>query len=169
MKLNCFLLLNRARFSVISVKNVTTRLVNGIVSQLLYRNLTLGTKRGAFLTIGIVPFLPSFLDKSIPGAFPHGTSINPTYPLGPEFGWELPSDDELFLKELRAMTDAIVELAVKDGQDVGGSKQIVCPNYALDDTPLSQLFGKNVPRLQQTKKAWDPKNVMGLAGGFKLQ
>ena len=44
----------------------------------------------------------------------------------------------------------------------------VYPNYALFDTPLEDIYGANIPRLQAIKSAVDPENVMGLAGGFKL-
>lgn len=41
-------------------------------------------------------------------------------------------------------------------------------NYALGDTPLEAMYGVNVERLARIKKVVDPKNVMGLAGGFKF-
>jgi hypothetical protein len=41
-------------------------------------------------------------------------------------------------------------------------------NYALAETPLELLYGPNLPSLHATKQKWDPQNVMGLAGGFKL-
>ena len=168
MKLNCFLLFNSGRVSTISITDVSTRFLNGVLNQLLYRNSTLGWKLGASFAIGITPFLSSYLDKSKPGAYPHVASSNPLFPLAIQMGWQLPSDDELFVNELKSMTSAILQLAVNDGQDVGGSKQIAYPNYASENTPLSQLYGKNLPRLRQIRKAWDPKNVMYLAGGFKL-
>lgn len=168
MKLNCFLLFNSGRVSTISITNVTTRFLNGALNQLLHGNSTLGWKQGASFAIGFTPFLSSYLDKSIPGAYPHVASSNPLFPVAIQFGWLLPSDDELFVDELKSMTSTILQLAVDDGQDVGGSKQIAYPNYASESTPLSQLYGKNLPRLQQIRKAWDRKNVMYLAGGFKL-
>jgi len=42
------------------------------------------------------------------------------------------------------------------------------PNYALSDTPLSKMYGKNVPELHRIKNTVDPKNIMALAGGFKF-
>ena len=45
---------------------------------------------------------------------------------------------------------------------------IIYPNYAIFDTPLVDLYGTNLPRLQTIKAAVDPQNVMGLTGGFKL-
>ena len=62
--------------------------------------------------------------------------------------------------------DRLRTTAVKDGQDM--EHAAVYPNYALFDTPLEDLYGKNVPRLHAARWAIDPDDVMGLAGGFKL-
>ena len=71
------------------------------------------------------------------------------------------------------MTDAIREgadnlraAAVRDGQDVVHAA--VYPNYALFDTPLEDMYGRNVARLHAVRLAIDPEDVMGLAGGFKF-
>jgi Berberine and berberine like len=41
-------------------------------------------------------------------------------------------------------------------------------NYALFSTPLVDMYGKNVERLREIRRAIDPEDVMGLAGGFKF-
>ncbi|KAH9168083.1 hypothetical protein EDB89DRAFT_1994255 [Lactarius sanguifluus] len=46
--------------------------------------------------------------------------------------------------------------------------RLCTPNYALFDTPLEDIYGANLPRLRAIKQAVDPKDVMCLAGGFKL-
>ena len=35
-------------------------------------------------------------------------------------------------------------------------------------TPLIDIYGDNLPSLQALKAKIDPKNVMGLAGGFRF-
>jgi hypothetical protein len=60
----------------------------------------------------------------------------------------------------------IRQLAVAGGQDVADAASY--GNYAIFDTPVSKIYGDNVPRLQAIKAAADPTNVMGLAGGFKF-
>jgi hypothetical protein len=59
-------------------------------------------------------------------------------------------------------------MVINEGQNVGGSKQIVYSNYALSNAPLSQMYGDNLGRLQNIRKTWDPENVMYLTGGFKF-
>ena len=41
-------------------------------------------------------------------------------------------------------------------------------NYADARTPLVDIYGDNLPRLQALKAMVDPENVMGLTGGFKF-
>jgi hypothetical protein len=36
------------------------------------------------------------------------------------------------------------------------------------NTPLEDIYGDNLPSLRALKAKIDPKNVMGLAGGFKF-
>ncbi len=102
------------------------------------------------------------------GAYPHVASSTPLLPLDIQFSWALPSDDEAFIDGLKSATNAILQAALNDTQDVGGSKQILYPNYALGDTPAEQLYGNNLPRLQSIREAWDPNNIMYLTGGFKF-
>jgi len=41
-------------------------------------------------------------------------------------------------------------------------------NYADARTPLVDIYGDNLPKLQALKAKIDPNNVMGLTGGFKF-
>ncbi|KAF8486357.1 FAD-binding domain-containing protein [Russula ochroleuca] len=56
--------------------------------------------------------------------------------------------------------------SLADGQNV--SRAALYPNYALFGTPLEDMYGGNVERLQKIKAAVDPEDVMGLAGGWKF-
>ena len=67
---------------------------------------------------------------------------------------------------LRQSSAAVSAAALADGQDVAGAA--IYPNDALFGTPLEDIYGANVPRLKEIRKRFDPKDVMGLAGGFKF-
>ena len=67
---------------------------------------------------------------------------------------------------IRESTDNLRAVALKDGQDV--KEAALYPNYALFDTPLEDMYGTNVQRLRAVRRAIDPEDVMGLAGGFKF-
>ena len=112
--------------------------------------------------------MSTYLDKTQGGAYPHFSSPTPLVPFFVGFCWRSPSDDEVFIKELKSTYDLAFQLALNDGQDIGGAKQIIYPNYASADTPLSQMYGNNVDRLRRIRRTWDPNDVMCLAGGFKF-
>ena len=64
-------------------------------------------------------------------------------------------------------SQAITRFVGEQGQDVN---QIpIYGNYASSNTWTAQrIFGASLPRLQIIKKKYDPSNVMGLTGGWKV-
>ena len=74
--------------------------------------------------------------------------------------------DDTVVNVVHNFSDTVTAAAVADGQSL--THAAVYPNYALFDTPLEDIYGANIPRLQAIKSAVDPENVMGLTGGFKL-
>ena len=60
----------------------------------------------------------------------------------------------------------IRDVAIEDGQDITNAP--LYPNYALFDTPLSDMYGGNVDKLRALRQRVDPHDVMGLAGGFRF-
>ena len=82
------------------------------------------------------------------------------------FAWALPSADEAIWAAMKDIANNVPAQAVSEGQDVAGTA--LSGNYALSDTPLEAIYGKNVERLKAIHAAVDPGNVMGLAGGFKF-
>ncbi len=159
---------NSGRYTTISITNITTQLFNGIINQLVYFNSTLGSKIGAYFSYSIEPVVSINLGNSQGYAYPYVTSPIPQVPILIQFSWVLPSDDAIFLKATELARNKLLQMVIAQGQDVGPSKGILYPNYALDNTPLSQMYGNNVARLRKIRKAWDPKNVMYLTGGFKF-
>lgn len=120
---------------------------------------------GVFITVE--PFSPSYFAKSKGGAYPHDSSL-PLIPLFFYFAWEPSTSDEFFLSAIQESASLLLNQAIAEGQNVSGPNQIIYSNYALPDTPLSQMFGSNVARLRSIKQEYDPENVMGLAGGFRF-
>lgn len=60
----------------------------------------------------------------------------------------------------------LTSTAVQLGQDVADAT--LYGNYAVAGTPLERIYGDNVDELHELKLRYDPGNVMGLAGGWKL-
>lgn len=70
---------------------------------------------------------------------------------------------------------AAVEESVRRLSDVARAEGLLSDsplalygNYADTNTPLVDIYGDNLPPLQALRANVDPKNVMGLAGGFKF-
>lgn len=82
------------------------------------------------------------------------------------YAWDLSLSDTKMGNTMRTSSSHLTELAVLGGQDVTDAP--LYPNYALYGTPLSRMYGDNLPRLQAIKAQYDPNNVMGLAGGWKF-
>ncbi|KAI0271877.1 hypothetical protein BGY98DRAFT_922663 [Russula aff. rugulosa BPL654] len=80
--------------------------------------------------------------------------------------WINASLDDTMISALRQMSDAVRATAVTDGQNV--SHAAIYPNHALFGTPLKDIYGGNVKRLRKIRENIDPKDVMGLAGGWKF-
>ena len=117
------------------------------------------------VAITFEPFDSSLFSHGSDSASPPDRS-RALFPTTVTFTFRNASLDETMAKALRNYSDAVSAVAVADGQNV--SHAAVYPNNALFDTPLEDLYGDNLPRLRAIKQAFDPKNVMGLAGGFKL-
>ena len=120
-----------------------------------------------FISIDVEPFNTDYFGFSQGGAYPH-TSASPVDPILLYFAWVSPTFDNYYHAAIKEAADVILQAAIQDGQDVSGAKQVVYPNYAIYDTPLANLYGPNVKRLQTIRKKYDPANVMDLTGGFNL-
>ncbi|KAI0317695.1 FAD-binding domain-containing protein [Amylostereum chailletii] len=100
-----------------------------------------------------------------PSAYPPTRSI-PLTPLDLTLTWNLPSSDAVMRSTLAQATAELRTAALRLGQAVEDDFEY--GNYALEGTPVEKIYGANVGRLREIKKQYDPEDVMGLAGGFKL-
>lgn len=81
--------------------------------------------------------------------------------------WNDATDDELMSQVTTEVAQQLASVARAEGQDVDAVA--VYGNYASSDTWTAQrIFGSSLPRLQTIKKKYDPDNVMGLTGGWKV-
>jgi hypothetical protein len=156
------------RFHTVSVTNLTIRLLQELKNLTIHHTAKFDAKLDAFAVFTAEPFLSTYFDNSQGGAYPHVPSATPLLPVLVQFGWQLPSDDDFFIDEIKLAVDSIMQVALNQDKNVNGTIKIRYPNYALETTPLSEMYGGNVPRLQRIRRAWDPDNVMNLTGGFKF-
>ena len=118
-----------------------------------------------FVLVGAELLVRSVFTHGGPSAYPPHRSLV-SYPSLISFAWKNSCLDETMTRAIRKSRDSLRATALKDGQDVEHAAGY--PNYALFDTPLEEMYGPNVPRLHAVRRAIDPDDVMGLAGGFKF-
>jgi hypothetical protein len=115
----------------------------------------------------------SFIETFNKGLFSHGSdSAYPpdrsqaVFPSTLSVQWSNRSLDDTIAFALRNISDVIRDVALADGQNVSHAAKYV--NYALFGTPLEDMYGGNVERLQKIRAAIDPNDVMSLTGGWRF-
>jgi hypothetical protein len=131
---------------------------------------TLGDKlrekdKDTLILFYVEPFESDIFTHGTPSAYPPDRSRT-ILPSGFMVSWNDKSLDQYMYDSIRSLSASILEAEIKDGQDLKDAA--IYPNYALYGTPLEKMYGKNVERLREIKKKYDPFHVMDLTGGFKL-
>ncbi|KAH8978084.1 FAD-binding domain-containing protein [Lactarius hatsudake] len=148
------------------VTNYSLNFLNAIADQILLWGKTLTDLDPNVFVAADAELLDSTVfSHGAPSAYPPDRSLV-YFPSLLFFTWSNSTSDETMIRAQREIANSLRVAALWDGQDV--ERAAVYPNYALFDTPLKDMYGENVPRLQELKRAFDPKNVMGLTGGFKF-
>ncbi|THU86891.1 hypothetical protein K435DRAFT_682719 [Dendrothele bispora CBS 962.96] len=131
---------------------------------LLYKHAVADNKEMNNVLFSIEPFNMPFA-HSTDSAYPHPSNRQVT-PSTPTLFYVNPEDDTYFENALRRLVNAVQTVAVNEGESSWDN--LYCPNYALADTPLVQMYGSNVDRLRKIRERVDPDNIMLLTGGFKF-
>ncbi|KAH9990402.1 FAD-binding domain-containing protein [Russula vinacea] len=117
------------------------------------------------VTTTLEPFDKGLFSHGSDSAYPPDRS-QAVFPSVLTVEWSNASLDDTMANALRNMSSTIRTAALADGQNVSHAAKYV--NYALFSTPLVDMYGKNVERLREIRRAIDPDDVMSLAGGFKF-
>ncbi|KAH8981553.1 FAD-binding domain-containing protein [Lactarius deliciosus] len=156
----------RGRGNGVSVTQYSPSVFDAIVNQTLFWGGKIGAlDPNATVSLACELFLRNVFSHGLDSAYPPDRS-RALLPTAVTITYNNASLNDTVSKGLRSYSDAVSAAAVADGQNV--SHAAVYPNYALFDTPSEEIYGVNLPRLHVIKKAVDPTNVMGLAGGFKI-
>lgn len=158
--------LQRVLFNTVSLAQYTPAILKVIVNETIFWGSQPSLAASSpLISYGVEPFLPSLFAHGAPSAYPPSRSISLS-PFNIYFRWIRESYDNDFYAAARESAAHIRACAIAEGQDIAGAA--VYPGYALFGTPISDLYGANLPALQALKAKVDPDNVMGLAGGFKI-
>jgi len=157
----------RGTWNTIPVPAYDSTFLNELVNQTLFWSGQLTSSSSILVACGIEPFLPS--------AIASGTTETAAYPYTREkvysptlmsMYWLLPSSDTEMFSAMNSSIDTLV--SVLAAADDGAATGVPYNNYAASTTTLEELYGTNLDRLMEIKERIDPKNIMGLAGGFKI-
>ena len=127
----------------------------------------LSLKSGTFISYDVEPFLPTLLSHAAESssAYP-ATRAQGLLPLNIYYAYGAEAADDTMYDAARQSAAHLTQVAVNEGQDIASAP--LYGNYAMFDTPLDRVFGDNLARLQALKAQYDPSNLMGLAGGWKV-
>jgi hypothetical protein len=111
------------------------------------------------------PFVHEMFDNSSPGAWPHEKG-QPNGPLLVYFLWEGEENDAFWISQMNRALSAIEAKAY--GVGVAPSTPIYTNTTLAERTAISEVYRGNLDSLRETRKKYDPYDVMGQAGGFKI-
>ncbi|KAF8884013.1 FAD-binding domain-containing protein [Infundibulicybe gibba] len=153
---------SRVTFSVTPIKKFSIPLLQAVASETLSWGQNLAP---AFVMNIVEVFLPTYFSHGAASAYPPDRSKF-DQPINTYIAWDSPDHTSVVHSAAGAMDKKFREVAEIDGQDITAA---ACyPNIAAPDTPLENMYGRNLDRLRHIKRVYDPEDVMGLAGGYKL-
>jgi len=131
----------------------------------------LTSKSGIAFSYAVEPLLQSYLSHAnSPSAWPDPSARKPgkaPNPLLIYFGWQDAIYDHVFLAAAKQSKNLLASVSKAEGILLDNPKALY-GNYVGAETPLTDIYGDNLPKLRALKAKVDPHNVMGLAGGYKF-
>ncbi|KAH9058183.1 hypothetical protein EDB87DRAFT_941807 [Lactarius vividus] len=155
----------RARWGSVMVSKYTPNPIDVVEKQAEAAKKLMEQYGGKMVMAEIWPFLPSMFDKSVPSAWPH-KSREPNGPLIVYFMWEGEKNDEVWIPQMVTALDQIYRTAEYEGCTTS-STPIYC-NTTLESTTPEQIYQDNLEKLSALRKKYDPYDVMGRTGGFRI-
>lgn len=153
---------HRGLFHTVSLQRYSEPLLKQIVNQSNYYGSQVSGESNFFISYDVEPFLNTYGKGRFGSAWPHNTS---PLPLNIYFAWFSSNDDSFFRKAAIDSANLLTNQALAEGQEL--SSFSLYPNYAINSTSATQLYGTdNAAILQKTKVKYDPDNVMGLTTFF---
>lgn len=120
-----------------------------------------------FVSYAIEPFLQTAFSSASEGSSAWPPSRERVLlPTNLYWAWGPAEADPLVYDAVLASAERLTRLAEAEGQDIADAA--LYGNYAIASTPVERLYGDNLDRMLAIKQKYDPANVMGLAGGWKV-
>ncbi|KAH9848116.1 FAD-binding domain-containing protein [Lenzites betulinus] len=157
----------RVAFHTVSLLSYTDKIMDAILNETKFWGSRLSLEGGTFFSYDVEPFLSSLFSHA-----PEGSSAYPPsraqglLPLNIFFGWPFEISDDIMQDAVRQSAAHLTQVVIDEGQDIADAA--LYGNYAIFDTPTERVFGASLPKLKEIKVKYDPENVMGLTGGWKI-
>ncbi|EPQ60851.1 FAD-binding domain-containing protein [Gloeophyllum trabeum ATCC 11539] len=132
-----------------------------------YWGAQLALQSAELVSYDIEPFLPSLYShgSTSTSAWPPIRAV-PYLPMNIYYAWASSYSDNDFYEAAQQSVATVKAAAIAMGQNVESS--FVYGNYAIFSTPITQIFGDQLPRLEAIRASVDPHNVMALTGGWRI-
>lgn len=152
----------RGAFHTVSLQKYSKSLLDLIVSESKFYGTQGILHSATLISYDVEPFLP-YSQYAKDGAWPHSTNA---LPLNLYFAWTNPAEDNFWRNAIKASAAKISAQARSEGQNL--DDLYLYPNYAIAETPSSELYGPNLGRLSTLKKKYDPQGVTDLTTYFSF-
>ena len=114
----------------------------------------------------IWPFLPTMFDRSPDSAWPHKRG-EPNGPLVVYFMWEDKKNDDVWIDRMKEALGRIRQNALDEGCTTRDAP-VYCNTTLEAATTPDQIYRGNLAKLSTLRKRYDPDNVLGRTGGFRI-
>ncbi|EPS94063.1 hypothetical protein FOMPIDRAFT_1020237 [Fomitopsis schrenkii] len=156
----------RGYSNTVPFQEITLRLLETIVAQIEYWGTSLANSSASLLSYDVEPFLPSILTHGGRSAYPW-TRDQRFLPFNMDFFWTDAQYDGAFYEAIVQSSRNLTDTAIQEGQ-FGVVGAPLYPNYLLFGTPVASIYGESLAEMIELKVEYDPRNVMGLTGGWKV-
>jgi len=157
----------RGYYNTVPLMDITPGMLDAVLAQTEYWGSELGSDSAVVISYDVEPFLPDILTHGSPSAYPW-TRAERFLPLNIFFSWTSSLEDTVFYNAIVQTALTLTIAAMEEGQyEISGAPPY--PNYAIYSTPMSDIYGPALSTLTELKQMYDPNDVMGLAGGWKVR
>jgi hypothetical protein len=117
----------------------------------------------------IEPFMSTILSHGSASAYPVSREFL-LLPTALTSYYTDPATDAFFQSFVQESTGYLQKVALEMGDALPLDREdvVVYGNYANADTPIENVYGSNIEKMKEIKRRWDPEDVMGLTGGWKI-
>ncbi|EKM52439.1 uncharacterized protein PHACADRAFT_211693 [Phanerochaete carnosa HHB-10118-sp] len=158
----------RGYYDTATIASPTGPIIDAIVNETTFWSTQLASSSAVELVYSVEVFLPNILQHAPEGSSAYPPTRSTQYlPLAMNFQYTSASDDALITGAMASSAAQLGGVAAAQGQNT--AEVPVYGNYATTQSfSAERIFGANLAQLQSIKQKYDPSNVMGLTGGWKI-